>query len=126
MPGWRGWRELYVDLRGMKARSGCGVLEGFGMKPHQGTTLTCYSHRSNAGGGNVLSSYEIRFRQITFTCGEVQDQGKQRRFLYSTPYKINLPMYEPLPGDARSSSWQVVYRTICEKTKQRSRLAAAH
>ena len=74
---------------------------------------------------NVLSSHEIRFRHITFTCGEVQDQGTQRRFLYSAPYKINLPMYEPQPGDPSSSGWQLVYRTICERAKQRSRLAAA-
>ena len=73
---------------------------------------------------NVLSSQEIRFRNITFTCGKVQDQGQQRRFLSSAPYKINLPIYEPLPGDPSSSSWQVVYRTICEKAKKR-RITAA-
>ena len=73
----------------------------------------------------VLSSHEIRFRHITFTCGEVQDQGKQRRFLYSTPYKMNMPMYEPLPGDPGSIGWQVIYRTICGKAKQQRQLAVA-
>ena len=46
--------------------------------------------------------------------GEVQDLGKTHRFVYATPYKMNLPKYEPLPGEA-----------ICEKAAQRPQLANA-
>ncbi len=74
---------------------------------------------------NMVSSQEIRFRQITFTCGQVEDLGQTRRFVYATPYKMNLPKYEPLPGEANAAGWLVVYRTICEKATQRSQLAAA-
>jgi hypothetical protein len=111
----------------MNARSGCKTPEGFGMKLtlSQLALVTLIAATPAAAEPNVLSSHEVRFRHITFTCGEVRDQGKQRRFLYSAPYKINLPTYEPLPGEAGSSGWQVVYRTICEKAKQRSRLASA-
>ena len=74
---------------------------------------------------SVLSSHEIRFRHITFTCGEADEMGTTRRFVYSAPYRINLPMYEPLPGDPASSAWLAAYRTICEKGLGRSQLAIA-
>ncbi len=73
----------------------------------------------------MVSSHEIHFSHITFTCGEIEDQGKMRRFVYATPYKINLQMYEPLPGDQNAAAWLVAYRTICEKAAHRSQLANA-
>ncbi len=79
-----------------------------------------------AAGPNILSSHEIRYKHITFTCGEAEEQGKVRRFLTSAPYKINLPIYEPLSSDPGSSNWQVVYQTICEKAKRGTEIAVAH
>ncbi len=56
----------------------------------------------------MVSSHEIQFSHITFTCGEIEDQGQTRRFVYATPYKINLPMYEPLASDPKAAGWLVV------------------
>ncbi len=88
--------------------------------------LTLIATTPAAAEPNVLSSHEIRFKHITFTCGQAEDQGKARRFVYAAPYRMNLPMYEPLPGESGSSGWQVVYRTICERAKHGAKLAVAH
>lgn len=73
---------------------------------------------------NVRSSHEVRFKDIVFTCGIVDERGTPRRFLSVAPYKINLPMIQPRAEDPASSGWLVVYRTICEKAASHLKCAA--
>ena len=61
----------------------------------------------------VEFSHEVRFQSVTFTCGQTND-AQPRRFMYATPSAKHLPMYEPLPDDAKAQSWAIVYRMICE------------
>ena len=63
---------------------------------------------------NVLSSHELRFEQETFVCGTMEDSGKVRRFIHSTPVAKYVPEFEPAAEDPLFPSWIITYRIICE------------
>jgi hypothetical protein len=68
------------------------------------------------------SIYQVRFQGVTFTCGTVENSGGLQRLLHAD-HKLNLPVYEPKPSDARADSWAIVYRIVCERTLQQQRAA---
>jgi hypothetical protein len=63
---------------------------------------------------NVLSSHEVRFEQEDFICGKINDSGKVRRFIHSTPPAKYIPEFEPAATDPMAKSWDITYRIICE------------
>ncbi len=63
---------------------------------------------------DVTVSYEVRFRDATFTCGETTESMKTRHFMSASPSAWRLPVEEPLPDDPKARSWNIVYRIICE------------
>jgi hypothetical protein len=63
---------------------------------------------------NVLSSHEVRFEQESFICGQINDSGKVRRFIHSTPTAKYIPEFEPAATDPIAKSWDITYRIICE------------
>ena len=60
---------------------------------------------------NVLSSHEVRFEQESFICGQINDSGKVRRFIHSTPPAKYIPEFAT---DPMAKSWDITYRIICE------------
>ncbi len=63
---------------------------------------------------NILSSHEVRFEQESFICGQINDSGKVRRFIHSTPTAKYSPELEPAATDPMAKSWDITYRIICE------------
>jgi hypothetical protein len=63
---------------------------------------------------NVLSSHVVSFEQESFTCGQINNSGKVRRFIHSTPTAKYIPEFEPAATDPMAKSWDITYRIICE------------
>jgi hypothetical protein len=64
--------------------------------------------------GAVVSSHEVRFDQISFTCGEMNQGGKVVRFIHSNPGAKYIPELQPAASDPLAKSWNITYRIICE------------
>ncbi len=73
---------------------------------------------------NVISKHEVRFKDQTFICGKIEEQGIVRRFIHSIPPAKYIPEFEPRPGDPLAESWLITYRIICEGDYQRPNLSA--
>jgi hypothetical protein len=71
----------------------------------------------------VVSSHEVRFDQIAFTCGEMKSGGKIVRFIHATPSAKYIPEVRPAPGDPLAKSWDITYRIICEGGSHSHRMA---
>ena len=63
---------------------------------------------------NVLSSHVVSFEQESFICGQINNSGKVRRFIHSTPTAKYIPEFEPAATDPMAKSWDITYRIICE------------
>lgn len=63
---------------------------------------------------NVVSSHEVRFDQVSFTCGEISQGGKVVRFIHSNPGAKYIQEFQPAADDALAKSWDITYRIICE------------
>jgi hypothetical protein len=64
--------------------------------------------------GNVISSHEVRFDQVSFTCGEMDQGGKVVRFIQSDPGAKYIQEIQPSADDPLAKSWDITYRIICE------------
>ncbi len=64
--------------------------------------------------GTVVSSHEVRFEQVAFTCGEINQGGKVVRFMHSDPGAKYIPEFQPAADDPLAKSWDITYRIICE------------
>jgi hypothetical protein len=64
-------------------------------------------------------SYEVRFKGVTFTCGQTGESEGSRRFMYATPSARYLPVLEPASEDANAQSWSIVHKIICEQAFER-------
>jgi hypothetical protein len=73
--------------------------------------------------GAVVSSHEVRFDQIAFTCGEMKSGGKIVRFIHATPGAKYIPEVQPAAGDPLAKSWNITYRIICEGGSQSNQMA---
>lgn len=62
----------------------------------------------------VLSSHEVRFDQVSFTCGEMNKGGKVVRYIHSNPGAKYIPEFQPAADDPLAKSWDITYRIICE------------
>jgi hypothetical protein len=78
-----------------------------------------------AAASTILSPHEVRFEEETFLCGAVEQAGKIRRFIRSTPRAESIPEFEPQAGDPLRDSWLITYRIICE-TGHRAPNQTAH
>ena len=76
------------------------------------------------GADKVISSHEVKYQDQTFICGEVQDQGRIRRYIHSIPEAKYIPEFEPSRDDPLARSWQITYRIICEGGSRRPHLTA--
>lgn len=63
---------------------------------------------------SVVSSHEVRFDQVSFTCGEMNQAGKVVRFIHSNPGAKYIQEMQPAADDPLAKSWDVTYRIICE------------
>ena len=63
---------------------------------------------------NVVSSHEVRFDQVAFTCGEMNQGGKVVRFIHSNPGSKYIGETQPAADDPLAKSWDITYRIICE------------
>jgi hypothetical protein len=79
---------------------------------------------SALAANTVVFRHEVRFQDQIFICGEVQDRGKIRRYIYSIPETKYIPEVEPRAGDPLAQSWQITYRIICEGDYRRPHLTA--
>jgi hypothetical protein len=68
----------------------------------------------------VVSSHEVRFDQIAFTCGEMKRGGKIVRYIHASPGAKYIPEVQPAAGDPLARSWNITYRIICEGGYQQS------
>jgi hypothetical protein len=64
--------------------------------------------------GNVISSHEVRFDQVTFECGKTNEAGKAARFIRTNPGTKYIPEQELSANDPLAKSWDITYRIICE------------
>jgi hypothetical protein len=62
----------------------------------------------------VVSSHEVRFDGIAFTCGEMKSGGMVVRTIHATPGARYIPEVRPAAGDPLAKSWDITYRIICE------------
>ncbi len=62
----------------------------------------------------VVSSHEVRFDQVAFTCGEINQGGKVVRFIHSDPGAKYIQEIQPAADDSLAKSWDITYRIICE------------
>lgn len=63
---------------------------------------------------NIVSSHEVQFDQVSFTCGEMNQAGKVVRFIHSDPGAKFIQEFQPAAGDPLAKSWDITYRIICE------------
>ena len=63
---------------------------------------------------NIVSTHEVRFKQVSFTCGEINQSGKVVRFIRSDPSAKYIPEFRPAADDPLTKSWDITYRIICE------------
>ena len=63
---------------------------------------------------NVVSSREVRFDQVSFTCGEMSQGGEVVRFIHSDPGAKYIQEVQPAADDPLAKSWDITYRIICE------------
>ncbi len=63
---------------------------------------------------NIVSTHEVRFDQVSFTCGEMSQGGKVVRFIHSNPGAKYIQEFQPAADDPLAKSWDVTYRIICE------------
>ena len=63
---------------------------------------------------SVISSHEVRFDQVSFTCGEMNQAGKVVRFIRSDPGAKYIQEVQPAADDPLAKSWDITYRIICE------------
>ncbi len=63
---------------------------------------------------NIVSSHQVRFDQVSFTCGELNQSGKVVRFIHSEPDTKYIREFQPAAGDPLAKSWDITYRIICE------------
>ena len=75
-------------------------------------------------GENVISSHEVHFDQMSFTCGKMNDSGKVVRFIRTNPGAKYIPEYELAATDPRAKSWDITYRIICEEGYKQSGVIA--
>ena len=64
--------------------------------------------------GNIVSSHEVRFDQVSFTCGEINQSGKVVRFIHSDPGAKYIQEFQPAVDDPLAKSWDITYKIICE------------
>ncbi len=62
----------------------------------------------------VVSSHEVQFDQVAFTCGEMNQAGKVVRFIRSDPGAKYIQEFQPAADDPLAKSWDITYRIICE------------
>ena len=67
-----------------------------------------------AAAENIISSHAVRFDQVSFTCGEINQLGKVVRFIRSDPGAKYIPEFRPAADDPLAKSWDITYRIICE------------
>jgi len=67
-----------------------------------------------AMAADVVSSHEVRFDQVSFTCGEMNQAGKVVRFIRSDPGAKYIQEVQPAADDPLAKSWDITYRIICE------------
>ncbi len=82
------------------------------------TTISTYA------ADKVVSRHEVRYQDQIFICGEIEDQGKIRRFIHSIPEAKYIPEFEPQAGDHLSKSWLITYRIICKEGYSRPKVTA--
>jgi len=63
---------------------------------------------------NIVSSHDVRFDQVSFTCGEMNEGGKVVRFMRSNPGTKYIQEVQPAADDPLAKSWDITYRIICE------------
>jgi hypothetical protein len=73
---------------------------------------------------NAQLGREVQFEGQSFTCGKIQDAGKERYFIHSTPAAKYIPEFQPASDDPLAKSWILTYRIICEGRDQQSNLIA--
>ena len=64
--------------------------------------------------GNNVTSHDVRFDQVSFTCGEMNQNGKVVRFIHSDPGAKYIQEFQPAADDPLAKSWDITYRIICE------------
>lgn len=62
----------------------------------------------------VASSHEVRFDQVSFTCGEINQAGKVVQFIHSDPGAKYIQEFQPSADDPMAKSWDITYKIICE------------
>ncbi len=72
----------------------------------------------------VVSSHDVSFDQVSFTCGEVNQSGKVVRFIHTNPGAKYIPEFQPAADDPLAKSWDITYRIICEGGYQQSNITA--
>ncbi len=63
---------------------------------------------------SIVSSHEVRFDQVAFTCGEINQGGKVVRFIHSNPGAKFIQEFQPSADNPLAKSWDITYRIICE------------
>ena len=63
---------------------------------------------------SVVSSHDVQFDQVSFTCGEMNQGGKVVRFIHSDPGAKYIQEVQPAADDPLAKSWDITYRIICE------------
>lgn len=63
---------------------------------------------------NIVSSNEVRFDQVAFTCGEIDQNGKVVRFIRSNPGAKYIQEFQPAADDHLAKSWDITYHIVCE------------
>ena len=80
----------------------------------QGLAILAITTVPAMAADNVVSSHEVRFDQVAFTCGEMNQGGKVVRFIHSNPGSKYIGETQPAADDPLAKSWDVTYRIICE------------